>query len=82
MLIDYIEAAMQQAVYEQLEDGSIYAEVPACQGVWANEATHEQCHDELRSGLEGWILLGIYHHHPLPILSGIDINPALVMEAA
>jgi predicted RNase H-like HicB family nuclease len=83
MLTDYIQAAMQQAVYEQLDDdGSIYAEIPVCQGVWANEATHEQCREELRSVLEGWILLGIYHHHSLPIVNGIDINPTLALEVA
>jgi hypothetical protein len=64
MLTDYIRAAMQQAVYEQLDDdGSLYAEIPVFQGVWGNEATHAQCKEELRSVLEDWILLRIYHHH-------------------
>jgi predicted RNase H-like HicB family nuclease len=75
MLTKYIQAAMRRAKYEILEDyGSYYGEIQECPGVWANANTLEECRDELESVLEGWILLGIAHHDPFPILDGIEIK--------
>jgi predicted RNase H-like HicB family nuclease len=75
MLIDYIQAAMRRAKYEILEDdGSFFGSIPDLQGVWANEATLEECREELASGLEDWILAGIWLHHPIPPIGGVDLN--------
>jgi predicted RNase H-like HicB family nuclease len=43
VLIAYIQAAMRQATYELLEDGTYYGEIPNFHGVWANEAALEAC---------------------------------------
>ncbi|MGD0092159.1 MAG: type II toxin-antitoxin system HicB family antitoxin [Planctomycetota bacterium] len=75
MLVAYIQAAMRHATYEILDDGSYYGEIPDCQGLWANAATLESCRDELQSGLEGWIILGLRMNHTLPVVEGIDLNP-------
>ena len=47
MLPDYIAAAMRNAKFETLGDGTVYGEITGIQGVYANEDTIEQCSDEL-----------------------------------
>jgi len=66
MLTDYIRAAMRQATYEILSDGTFYGEIPDFQGVYANAKTREACCKELREVLEGWIALGLHLGHSLP----------------
>ena len=68
MFNEYIEKAMQHAHYEQLEDGTYFGRIPGFKGVWANQPTEEECRQELREVLEGWILLNIADHTPLPIV--------------
>lgn len=48
MLTKYIATAMQKAIYELLEDGTFYGEIPECQGVWGNAATPEACREDLQ----------------------------------
>ena len=69
MLIEYINAAMAKAKYEIVEDdGAIYGYIPGLKGVWANAATLEACRDELKSVLEGWILVGVRFGDKSPTL--------------
>jgi len=75
MLTAYIKAAMRRAKYETLEDdGTIYAEVPDLPGVWANAPTFEECREELKEVVEGWVLLGIKRGDVIPVLDRIDLN--------
>jgi predicted RNase H-like HicB family nuclease len=74
MLIDYIRAAMRQATYEILSDGTFYGEIPDFQGVYANAKTREACREELREVLEGWVLLGLRLGHSLPGVDGIELS--------
>ena len=74
MLTKYIQAAMNKARYEILpDDGSFYGEIPGFDGVWANADTLEACRDELKEVLEGWILLRVSLHFPLPSVDGIGL---------
>ncbi|HVB60695.1 MAG TPA: type II toxin-antitoxin system HicB family antitoxin [Ktedonobacteraceae bacterium] len=74
MLTTYIRAAMKKAHYEILpDDGTFYGEIPGFDGVWANADTLEKCRDELGDILEGWIMLGISLHQPLPIIDGFEL---------
>ena len=42
MLASYIDTAMEQAVYEIIEDeGTYWGEIPGLQGVWASEKNLE-----------------------------------------
>lgn len=77
MLTNYIDAAMHRARYEILSDGTFYGEIPLTPGVWADATTLEGCREELRSVLEGWIILGLRHGQPLPVIDGIDLTPTL-----
>lgn len=74
MLTDYIQAAMDRATYEILDDGSFYAEVPGLQGLYANASTLEACRQELKESLEEWIVLGLQMGHTLPVLDGISLS--------
>lgn len=75
MLTSYIRAAMRHARYEIVEDdGSFYGEIPSISGVWANAKTLEECREELESVLEGWVLLSIADHSPIPEIDGNRIE--------
>ncbi|MEW5866317.1 MAG: type II toxin-antitoxin system HicB family antitoxin [Bacillota bacterium] len=74
VLTSYIEAAMSEARFERLSDGTYYGEIPPCPGVWANEPTGEGCRETLRDVLETWLLLKLRDRDPLPLLGGIDLN--------
>jgi predicted RNase H-like HicB family nuclease len=75
MLTAYIRAAMRQARYEIIEDGgSFYGEIPAIPGVWADANTLEGCREELESVLEGWLLLSVADHSPIPEIEGNRIE--------
>jgi len=76
VLSDYIEQAMAQAVYDKLEDDTYVGRIPSCKGVIAFGATLYECAEELRSTLEDWILVGLKLNHPLPVISGVDLNEA------
>ncbi|MGB7157568.1 MAG: hypothetical protein WBD40_05850 [Tepidisphaeraceae bacterium] len=85
MLTEYIQAAMAKARYEILDDGEgHFGEIPGLDGLWANADTLDACRLELQSALESWILVGIWHHHEIPVLNGIDLNvrPASTQEVA
>lgn len=73
MITEYIQAALRRANYEQ-EDGVYYADVPDMPGVLAYGATLEACRQQLIEVIEGWLLVGIRHGDPLPVLDGIDLN--------
>ena len=56
-LAEYIEIAVKGAVFEILpDDGTHYGEIPGFQGVWANADSLEDCRQELKEVLEGWII--------------------------
>ena len=74
MLTDYIAAAMCRATYKQLEGGEGYfGEILGLDGVWAAADTLEEAREDLRQALEGWLVLGLRHGHPIPALDGIDL---------
>lgn len=78
MLANYLEQAMEQAIYEIIEDeGTYYGEIPALQGVWARHASLEGCRRELREALSDWIALRLRLGLEIPVLADIDLNQLL-----
>jgi predicted RNase H-like HicB family nuclease len=75
MLIRYIQAAMQHAKFEQMEDARYFATIPQCPGLWADGDTLESCRLELQSVLEDWILIKVRMGDSMPVIDTIDINP-------
>ncbi len=74
MLIDYIDKAMSKAIYDKLEDGSFSGKIPQCSGVIAFGETLYQCQRELKSSLEGWLIVKIRHGDKIPVLGKINLN--------
>ena len=75
MLTKYIDAAMEQAKYEILEDSrTYYGSIPGFKGVWAEGKTQEQCREELQEVLEEWILIRVSRRLSLPTLKGINLK--------
>ena len=78
MLANYVEQAMEQALYEIIEEeGTYYGQIPALQGVWARHATLEGCRRELREALSDWIALRLRLGLEIPVLADIDLNQLL-----
>ncbi len=73
-LTEYIDHAMDYAEYSLLEENSFGGRIPPCVGVVAFGKTLKECQKELRSTLEDWILIGLRHGDPLPVIDGADIN--------
>jgi predicted RNase H-like HicB family nuclease len=83
MLIDYIGKAMSKAVYDKLEDGTFSGKIPECPGVFAFGESLYQCEQELRSSLEGWLIVKIRHGDNLPVMGKINLNKKMpVLEGA
>jgi predicted RNase H-like HicB family nuclease len=60
MLIEYIEEALKKARYEIIEDEEpYYGEIKELKGVWATGKTLEECRNNLKEVIEGWILVSI-----------------------
>jgi len=74
MLMRYIQAAMEHAEFELMENGRYFGTIPPCRGLWAEGATLETCRQELQSTLEDWILIKVRHGDTLPVVDGVDIN--------
>ena len=68
-LTAYIEAGMELARYDKLEDGSFAVEIVETEGVIAFGRTLNECQVELRSTMEDWILVGFHLGHRLPVIS-------------
>ncbi len=77
MLSQYIDKAMSRAVYDQLEDKTYCGKIPECPGTIAFGNTLYQCQNELKSVLEGWLLVKIRHGDHLPIIDGINLNQGM-----
>lgn len=83
MLTTYIGKALEHALFEGLEDGQWYGEIPLCPGVWATGASQEECRKELQEVLEGWLLLKLRDNDPdIPVIDGVCLNDIPLQESA
>ena len=75
MVANYLDQAMEQAVFEIIEDEDAYwGEIPGLQGVWARHRTLEGCRRELREALSDWVGLRLSLGLTIPVVSEIDLN--------
>jgi len=75
MLTEYIEEALKRGRYEIIDDAEpYYGEVEELKGVWATGKTLEECRNNLKEVIEGWILLSIKKGIPIPGLGGVEIQ--------
>ena len=60
MLTEYVDETLRRAHYEKIDDEEpIYGEIKELKGLWATGHTLEECRENLKKVVEGWILLGI-----------------------
>jgi predicted RNase H-like HicB family nuclease len=75
MLIEYVEEALRRARYEIIDDEEpYYGEIEELRGVWATGKTLEECRNNLKDVIEGWILLSIKRGLPIPKLGDFEIK--------
>jgi len=72
---------MGKAVYEKLEDGTYCGKILDCPGTIAFANTLYDCQNELKSVLEGWLIVKIRHGDRLPVMDGFDLNVEVPMVA-
>lgn len=67
MLIEYIQAALEKARYEIIEDEeTTYGEVLELEGVWATGSTLEECRRNLEEVIDEWIVFRLRKGLMLP----------------
>jgi len=82
MFCEYIHAALSQATYEMIEDDEpFYGEVPYLRGVWAIGKTLEECRENLKGVIEGWIALRLRLGLDIPAINGLTIDMPARAEA-
>lgn len=75
MVLQYIEAALERAHYEIIEDSEpFYGEVPSLAGIWATGKTLEECRRNLADAIEDWVLFSIAKGLPIPALGKVSIH--------
>lgn len=74
MLFEYIQKALEKAIYKVLDDGTWFAEIPGFEGVWANAKTVEDCRHEMMEVLEEWLVIKIGDRDPIPEMEGASIR--------
>jgi predicted RNase H-like HicB family nuclease len=80
MLTQYLQAALDNAHYEIIEDEEpFYGEIPQLPGVWATGATLEACRRNLVAAVEDWLLFSLTQGLPIPTIDGVTLSqPELV----
>lgn len=75
MLRKYLQAAMNKAHYEILDDdGSFVGTIAGFQGVYANAPTLEACRDEMEEVLEEWLFFRISRGLDVPEMDGLKLT--------
>jgi predicted RNase H-like HicB family nuclease len=63
-----VNKAVSNAVYDKMDDGTFTIKKPQCPGVVAFVESLYRCEQELRSSLEGWLIVKIRHGDKLPVI--------------
>lgn len=75
MFAEYIQAALERAEYEAIDNPEpYYAHVPSLVGVWATGMTIEDCRKELIEVIEEWIVAKLQWGQPIPTMGGHTIT--------
>jgi predicted RNase H-like HicB family nuclease len=76
MFSQYVDKAMRKAKYELIEDGTYFASIEGFQGLWGNGPSIEECRDDLKDALEGWLVLGLWQNDDdIPVLGKLSLVP-------
>ena len=73
---EYVYNAMAKARYQTLEDGTWYADIFICPGVWAIGETVQECRETLREALADWLIAAYEGRDPIPAVTELAwLNP-------
>ncbi len=70
----YVQAALERAVYEPDEHGIIVARVPGMSGFFSQGETFEDARESLRDAIEGNLTLALQMGLPIPALDEVVIE--------
>jgi predicted RNase H-like HicB family nuclease len=74
MINEYIQAALEHAKYEIIEDElPFYGEISELQGVWANGKNYEDCRRNLIESIESWLVFSFRKNLEIPDIDGISL---------
>jgi predicted RNase H-like HicB family nuclease len=80
MITEYIEHALSLAHYEIIEDDEpYYGEIKSLEGVYATGNTLEECRNNLKDVIEGWIIISISKGLTIPKIGNYEIK--IITEA-
>jgi predicted RNase H-like HicB family nuclease len=72
--LEYIQAAMHRAQYDQMEDGEWFASIPGFAGLWAAGPSEEEARQQLVETLDGWITVHVrIGKNRLPDVDGVSL---------
>jgi predicted RNase H-like HicB family nuclease len=72
--LEYLNAAIKKAEYENMGDGRIFASIPQFEGLWAVGQTRDEAARELYEALDAWldVHIKVGNERP-PAINGIDL---------
>ena len=75
MIREYIEAALNRAKYEFIEDEEpYYGEIPELEGIWATGKTLEECRRNLADVVDGWLIVRLKKGLPIPPIGTFKVE--------
>ena len=75
MIREYIEAALNLAKYEFIEDEEpYYGEIPELEGIWATGKTLEECRRNLADVVDGWLIVHLKKGLPVPPIGNFKVE--------
>jgi len=81
LITQYIEAALNRARYEIIEDEEpYYGEVPELEGVWATGKTLEECRRNLAEVIDGWLVVRLRRGLDIPSIGEHKIEELKILE--
>jgi predicted RNase H-like HicB family nuclease len=81
MILEYINAALERASYEIIEDDEPhYGEVPELPGVFATGRTLEECRKNLADVIDEWLIIRLRRGLPIPPIAGRTVGEIVWMD--
>ncbi|MBN1836150.1 MAG: type II toxin-antitoxin system HicB family antitoxin [Spirochaetales bacterium] len=81
MITEYIQAALDRAAYEIIDDPEpCYGEVPEMEGVWATGTTLEECCHNLAEAIDGWLIVRLRKGLSVPQIGELRVEELKSLE--
>ena len=81
MITEYINAALNKAKYEMIEnDEPYYGEVHGLDGVWATGKSLEECRRNLAEVIDGWLVVRLKRGLEIPPIGKIKVEELKSLE--